>query len=102
MSQSNVIVFVTLGTQATCSSGCPPYQMWLHPDYHRWATGGPPDVATSSGPPDVALEVGTRMLACSCNANAGMKWLSGCTHSVVHRMCTCTCSCPPDVHIHWT
>ena len=28
--------------------------MSLHPDYHQWATGEPPDVNTSNGPPDVA------------------------------------------------
>ena len=64
------------------------HQMSLHPDYHQWATGGPPDVATSSGPPDVALAVGTRMLACGCNADADIKWPTGCTHPVVHLMCT--------------
>ena len=64
------------------------HQMSLHPDYHQWATGGPPDVATSSGPPDVALAVGTRMLACGCNADADIKWPTGCTHPVVHQMCT--------------
>ena len=64
------------------------HQMSLHPDYHQWATGGPPDVATSSGPPDVALAVGTRMLACGCNADADIKWPTGYTHPVVHPMCT--------------
>ena len=64
------------------------HQMSLHPDYHQWATGGPPDVATSSGPPDVTLAVGTRMLACGCNADADIKWPTGCTHPVVHPMCT--------------
>ena len=62
--------------------------MSLHPDDHQWATGGPPDVATSSGPPDVALAVGTRMLACGCTADADIKWPTGCTHPVVHPMCT--------------
>ena len=62
--------------------------MSLHPDDHQWATGGPPDVATSSGPPDVALAVGTRMLASGCNADADIKWPTGCTHPVVHPMCT--------------
>ena len=65
--------------------------MSLHPDYHQWATGGPPDVATSSGPPDVALAVGTRMLACGCNVDADIKWPTGCTHPV-----------PPDVHTWWS
>ena len=62
--------------------------MSLHLDYHQWATGGPPDVATSSGPPDVGLAVGTQMLACGCNADADIKWPTGCTHPVVHPMCT--------------
>ena len=69
--------------------------MSLHPDYHQWATGGLSDVATSSGPPDVALEVGTRMLAGGCNADADIKWLTGCTHAVVHGMHTS--SGPPNV-----
>ena len=88
-------------TQATCTSGGPPNVV---AGYNQWATGGPPDVAISTGPPDVALEVGKRMLACGCNADADIKWLSVCTHPVVHRMrhirCTTrgTCAC----YIRWS